>query len=289
MELVSDVLEHFSCNNCDVCQKRVGGNFYHFTPNVDGGDICAACWGNNWRSAFKTMDVDMCRHAYCDLCQRGLTDEDGNSGKAHMLSSEGMVCPNCWTQPDDVVQRSFLHITPEARIFATDREKIFPADPSAAYALPPGLELELEPAEAAKAFADNLVDSLVRPPEPGFRPLAWAMLDGGAMVDVPGKAMGAACGFAVRVEDGEPHSVASVVSDNHGRVAMNIVFNSYGAYRDALAAWQAERDPNTAPWQAKVEAAFAESHSCDDDLIEKASDSFAVVVRLRRNLSMYYG
>lgn len=191
------------------------------------------------------------------------------------------MCSKCWETPD-ALKTYFIHFDKDSKLIFTDRERIFPVD---------DIEIDI-PEKVAAVQTDGLrssyldvVDYMVRPPYPVFNPRAWVLLED--MCGVPSFA--ASCGFAVRVDAGKPHAVASVVFDDHGRCAMNTVFDSLEEYEAARDQWEHERDKNIAPYAEQVQASFDETRSCDNGLIEKATDSFAVVTRLRRGLSMYYG
>lgn len=132
----------------------------------------------------------------------------------------------------------------------------------------------------------ELIDCIVRPPSYDWNPKEWAMIS--TLDDIP--SYGAMCGFAVRcIRD--KHQIASVVSDNHGRVAVNIVFDNICAFLDAQKVWR----ENLAPEPKRLELletvaqSFATTHSCDDDLVASATDSFAVYLRLTLKLCTYYG
>jgi len=134
----------------------------------------------------------------------------------------------------------------------------------------------------AKEYICVLCD-LVRPPSYDWNAADWTLISD--FDEVP--SFDARCAFALS-RDGK---VASVVSDDHGRYAMNILFNTPEDFLQAEAEWKAAlpSEEQRAATAEEVARCFEEDHSCEEDLVAKATDSFAVYTRLMRKLSMYYG
>ena len=118
-----------------------------------------------------------------------------------------------------------------------------------------------------------------------WNPQAWALIV--PFSEVP--SFDAMCSLAVRCQSGHPHQIASVVSDDHGRYAMNIIYENQLDYLKDLKEWEETRDKDIEPYIKEVEENFSETGSSNDDTIMKATDSYAVYIRFKRNLSCYYG
>jgi hypothetical protein len=65
--------------------------------------------------------------------------------------------------------------------------------------------------------------------------------------------------------------VASVVNDDHGRIAIDIVFNNIQEYKVAYDKWKMERN----------------SAEKSDEILDL--DEFSGFIRISRNLDLYYG
>jgi len=254
---------------CDGCNKDELSEVYHFGYKYEGGDLCADCF-KTWETHFKPMDTF--KHHTCDCCEQYMT------APGTKLTDRGEVCAKCWEDRENKVLPCFLKFYQDANVVVTDRECFFDgAD----------VEVELPEGITQKNLCDfeDMVESIVRPPEPNFKPKAWALL--GDFEKIPH--FGAMCAFAVRVEKGKPHHVASVVEDDHGRIAMNIVFDSIHEHNRAKEAWELSRPKDRRPYIDQVEKDFEEKYSCEEEVIAKATDSFAVYTRMIRKLACYYG
>jgi hypothetical protein len=127
-------------------------------------------------------------------------------------------------------------------------------------------------AERNQQFID-LLDSIVRVPDSYTNMLEWTLITdltpGILHTDVE-------CGFAVNVIDPK-HPVASVLSDNHGRVAMNVVYDTYPDYLREKEAY----DPETVKITLDPEYSYGEE--------AESTPNFAEYVRRTRELGFYYG
>ena len=191
------------------------------------------------------------------------------------------MCVQCWSDPARL-SAFFIHLHPNDRVWCTGNGRLVLTD---------HIDAEVPPS-VAEAQSDGLnsiylgvINSLVRTPHPVLNVHEWRLLRGFAGVP----SFDAHCTFAVRVAAGAPHEVASVVLDDSGRCAMNVVFGSLEEYQAAHNAWELGRDKNIAPYAEQVKNAFDAHDECDHDLIAKTTDSFAVYVRITRRLPMYYG
>lgn len=255
---------------CDGCNKYKLSEAYHFGYKYEGGDLCSDCF-KTWDTHFEPMEGRFESHT-CDCCEQYMT------ALGVKLGDEGEVCAKCWEDRENTVLPCFLKFAQGANVVVTDRECFFDnAD----------VEVELPEGVTQKDLCDfeDMVYSIVRPAEPNFKPKAWAML--GEFREVPH--FNAMCTFAVRVEKGKPHHVASVVEDDHGRIAMNIVFDSIHEHNRAKEAWEMSRPKDRQPYLDQVKRDFKEKYSCEEEVIAKATDSFAVYTRMMRKLACYYG
>lgn len=127
-------------------------------------------------------------------------------------------------------------------------------------------------AERNQQFID-LLDSIVRVPDTFDNILEWTLITDLTEGEIHEDVM---CGFAINVIDPK-HRVASILSDNHGRVAMNVVYETYEDYLREKEEFDSIND------------VFAfDSDLCFDDK-EENTHNFAEYVRRTRNLGFYYG
>lgn len=264
-------LSNFKDYICDNCKNTVTLDFYHNNCDVD---LCLDCFN-------KPIDVLFDEHEksyhICNICEQNI-----KTGKIHNICNFD-VCCKCWQTID--LKNCFLRInkdTCEDLIF-TDRENIFSIK---------SLELDI-PTEFQKEVNDEslrneyieIVDSIVRPPFPNWNPQGWALIS--SFEEVP--SVDALCSFIIRCERGKPHQICSVVEDNHGRVAMNIIYQDHLEFLKDLNEWEENRDDDIDSYIKKVKKSFKEYYECDNEIIMKATDSFAVYTRFKHNLSCYYG
>ncbi len=121
---------------------------------------------------------------------------------------------------------------PDFDLIETDREYLYLFDTNYAYHVPEALRDKIL---SEDAFYD-LIDSLVRPSSYDCNLAEWRLFSN--FDPVP--SYYAECAWAVRCVEGH-NEVASVVTDNHGRVAMNIAFTSVEDYLKAELEWQNTR------------------------------------------------
>ena len=126
-------------------------------------------------------------------------------------------------------------------------------------------------AERNQQFID-LIDSIVRVPDTFDNILEWTLITDLTLCEHHD----AECGFAVNVIDPK-HPVASVLSDNHGRVAMNVVYETYEDYLREKDAY----DPETV--KITLDPDYYDGEEAE------STSNFAEYVRRTRELGFYYG
>lgn len=217
-------------------------------------DVCSECYPTFYKNLTNTNE-DSC-YKYCDVCIQDIgenayyTNEDAGYD----------VCEPCYksNRPFGVnVNQSGIENERGQYIIAKhlDYEQL-------------NIPSEIT-AERNQLFIE-LLDSLVRLPDTYDNILEWTLI-----TDlVPCEHNDAECGFAINLIN---HKVASVLSDNHGRVAMNVVYDSYEDYL------REKEEFNS------INNIFAfDSELCFDDK-EENTENFGEYVRRKRGLSFYYG
>ena len=283
---------------CDGCAAEDIGAHYHFLNINDNVDLCVPCYeklnprGDRGTAAPQSIfkecsDIEW--HT-CDCCFR---DINKTSGTTCWRLYELNICTECFSTVD--YTRLFMKITVDAEgkghtetpVVYNDREYMFRYGVTAkegALVIPKQLTVHDEEETL------NAMDALVRPPSYDFNGAEWRFISD--MSEVPCYA--AECALAVRCVAGN-HQVASVVCDDHGRMAMNIVWETIEAFLHEEGAWRKMRkacpvQPEEEREEQKAEIlSFLNKGSCEEGLMMAATDSFAVFVRLGRKLSMYYG
>lgn len=85
--------------------------------------------------------------------------------------------------------------------------------------------------------------------------------------------------------------VASVVFDDHGRMAINVIFDNFLEYQKAFEEWTENKLSNEERFKQtnKIKTDFRENHEADDQEMAKTCEEFSGYIRLHRILGMYYG
>ena len=213
---------------------------------------------------------------YCDHCFTPV------QGVCYGLEESFDICQECHLDLDAVFD-GFLLIKKTDKLYQNDRETILVANQLDEMSVPEGLVTSIT--EDRKETYLDMLDSLVRPLGAKWNILGWALFT--EVTEVP--CFDAMCGLIVSCEPGSNNPVASILSDNHGRVAVNLLYNSFQEYLKEYQQWEGERDHNLEPYLTEVRKSFEEAHDCDDALLMKATDSFSVYIRIKRKISLYYG
>jgi hypothetical protein len=221
-------------------------------------DVCSECYPYFYKNLTNTNEDS--RYKYCDVCIQDIgenayyTNEDAGYD----------VCQPCYNykRPFGVnVNQSGLETDREQYIIA----KYLDYD---ALTIPPQLLSEIT-SERNQLFIE-LLGSLVRLPDTYENILEWTLI-----TDLtPCEHHDAECGFAINLINDK---VASILSDNHGRVAMNVVYDNYEDYLREEAEFNQLNDT----------FAFNSELSLDDK--EENTHNFGEYVRRNRGLSFYYG
>ena len=273
-------LDIFEDNYCDNCNETVSLDFYRGIGSCDI-DICLDCFNKPLDELFKEHEHPYCT---CNVCGQYIS-----TGKIHNISdfhtvSDFDVCYKCW--PTLELKRCFLRInkdTCDDLILTESKDYIFSIK---------SIELDV-PTEFQKEVKDEdlrdiyigMVDSIVRPPCTNWNPQGWALI--GWFLAVP--MVDASCSFAIRCQLGEPHQICSVLEDDHGRYAMNIIYQDHLEYLKDLNEWEEGRDKDIDLDLNKINKALDEDEECYNELIMKATDNFAVYTRIKHDLPLDYG
>jgi len=263
----------YCCDGCDKILKNA--SFYHLLNSQESFDLCLDCYG--MIESGLLVERDDTRLRFCNICFQYLTKP------AWGIKENFDVCQKCLPN----VKNAFILInnTDSNPSEAVSTTYIFT---EMGYTYRCGKKRSNFPESITNrinnALYIDLLDNLVRPPVYDWDASEWTLISD--LEEVP--LFDASCCFAVSCHG----KIASVVCDDHGRIAMNIVFDDVETFLKAETEWETLL-PETAIQRAKaldeVKQAFDTSRSCDNALLKKATDSFAVYTRLDRNLAMYYG
>jgi hypothetical protein len=265
---------------CDVCSKVIKPCtpvFYHARNTSSGCDLCAQCFEN----MSDHIRLVSSHGRYCDLCQGSQDDDFNHIGTEY----DGIdACNQCICHFKDIF--SPITAAGNLNLHTNERDLTFVCKLPSEYSIPNKLKNRIS-AEGNDEYIE-MIESLVRPPSYDFNVMEWTLI--GDTASVPG--LDAHCTFALRcVEVEGRNQVASVVFDNHGRVAMNVVYDNVADFLRDESEWLAGKGTaeDTDREEETVRQTFTRDGCCDDDAIAAATGSFAVYKRLKCNLSMYYG
>lgn len=287
-------LSKLEISYCHECKKEVDNtNFYHYDNSLLMSTLsfCPECFDNSVLSPQSTrgapptfLEKSKASPRECVICCELLNQPDVCPDGYCWSHGYFEVCPDCLPE----VKKMFVHICPETRheLIYTSRDRIFRC------VNPPPDQLEI-PAELSDRITEKLqemyalcLNSIVQFPFPDWNAGEWALIDD--FHEVP--SFPASCSFAVRCIKGQ-HQIASVVEDDHGRIAMNVVFDNVSEFLEEEREWLQSILPEEERQQilGKVSDNFYDEGSCDEDLMMEAVDNFPVYLRLKHRLDMYYG
>ena len=259
-------LPDFSEFSCDVCENSAQ---YILLGNNDGVSLCDQCYSLAVSADAKVLlprtDTS---YRICDICKQYL-----NGRCAWGIGQYFDVCEPCLPQIGDVFTNN------KEDLITNDREYLYvykTPDPDT-YEVPEQLKSRVLP-------VDNYVDvlsCLVRPPTMNANLAEWVLIS----VFEPVTLCDVSCALAVRCIKGH-HQIASLVSDDHGRVAMNIVYNNVQDFLAEESVFKSQCLSGEELRNAKEEL---KQQPHDIELLLKATTSFAVYVRISKNLCLNYG
>ena len=205
---------------CDICEKirgeKIRGEIEPNEPWYAGRfsdiDVCSECYPFFYDNL--TNYTENGHYRYCDVCIQDIGEN------AYYRNDEAGydVCEMCYItkQPFGVnINQSGIQTLREHYIIAKHlSESEYTSS---------NLLADIT-AERNREFIE-LLKYLVRLPDTYDNILEWTLITD--LIQCANH--DALCGFAVNVID-PTHPVASVVSDNHGRIAMNVIYDNYDDY-----------------------------------------------------------
>lgn len=225
-------------------------------------DVCSECYPTFYENLVNTNENG--QYKVCDVCVQDIGE------KPFYYTNEDArydVCQSCY----DSKRQFGVNINQSG--FQTDRDHYIIAKHLDYDSIPPQLLSEIT-IEKNKQFIDFL-DDIVRLPDTFGNILEWTLisdLDECEHHD-------AMAGFAVNLIDPK-HPVASILSDDHGRVAMNVVYDTYEDYLREKKEFNSLNDM----------IAFDADLCLDDENENKENTgNFAEYVRMKRGIRFYYG
>lgn len=264
---MSEIFEKpdFTDHTCDICDSV--DVIYHLIGSNCGVDLCEKCYS---KKPEELCEIDNNACGTCDICYQNV------KGKAYNINYSALFCIKCidnmhsgLVKSDDLIitDRGFLCKFKECDLYIPDilKDRI----------------LEKE------SFYE-LIESIVRPPTNHSNLAEWRLFSefkNNTYID-------AECAFAIRCVENNTQ-VASVLMDDHGRIAMNIIFQSVDEFINAENEWKNNfSETDRLKYVEEMNKQMEDNDECDEVdnlLIAKASDNFEVYSRLIRNLACYYG
>jgi|SaaInlStandDraft_6_1057023.scaffolds.fasta_scaffold00062_39 hypothetical protein len=258
------------CNKC-ICEVTLfGTDESYIIPNTNIMNLyflCCDCYKNVDNIIFKVKNNENNKNdRYCDCCGNKFKDKDEYYSDQDLFD----ICLECLNNTN--IKNIFIKTTNNSFIF-TNREYILKYK---------DIELTIPDVfkDKIKKYEEtyfSYINSLVKPIDINFNVLEWRLfteLDEHHYIE-------AYCGFIVRCVKNN-HQIASIVSDDHGRVAFNIAFNSIEEYFNEKKKWEDNQNAYI------MEVNNDSDSECDDDLILTVN-SFPIYYRQQKNLSFYYG
>lgn len=286
IELIKD--ERDRCDECNININDIGyitrGNGY------DSPLLCSNCY-NNMDIKNVHFNKEEWWHATCDCCFKHII------GDALELFEKAHLCNKCSKTYNfkDIFLKFDINNN-NNNIIYTDggREEILIYNNNIELQVPDIVYKEYEFEEnrydsitesMAHAWFD-IIFSLVKMPNIEFNCFEWRILTN--LESVP--CFDAMCCFAIRCVKNN-HQIASIVMDNHGRVAMDIVFENIDEYLKEKKLFEKQLRPEEERLKCKelLEKKFTEKFYAENEHIMNATDSFSVYYRLKLGLSLYYG
>lgn len=272
IKLLQTFPQDVECNLCENVRyyepdKNMNETPWFRIPAYDF-DLCDECVNTFYEGLIPTKNIGPCE--YCVVCDDSLRAPNPTySTQSKDYFSDAYrsiyVCENCYktNKPHLVnVNQSGIENDREQYIIA----KHLDYD---ALTMPPQLLSKIT-AERNKLFIE-LLDSLTRLPDTYDNILEWTLITDLTPCECDSIVK---CGFAINLIN---HKVASILSDNHGRVAMNVVYDTYEDYLREEAEFNQLNDT------------FAfNTELCLDDK-EENTQNFGEYIRRKHKLGFYYG
>jgi len=263
---------------CNLCERE---RYYEPDKNMNETpwfriraydfDLCDECVNTFYEGLIPTKNIGPCE--YCVVCDDSLRAPNpmySTQSKDYFSDAYRSiyVCENCYK-----TNKTHLVNVNQSGI-ENDREQYIIAKhlDYDALTMPPQLLSKIT-TERNQLFIE-LLDSLTRLPDTYDNILEWTLI-----TDLtPCEHHDAECGFAINLIN---HKVASILSDNHGRVAMNVVYDNYEDYLREKEAF--DQKPHTITLDPYY---CCES---DDETTELTTKNFGEYIRRKHKLGFYYG
>lgn len=285
-ELNQNVHENYGC---DICGHSVSPDGWYQATYSSNIDFCEKCV-NNIKDELKLIDrinfseKDKPRRWPCLFCNKKM------GGGFKWYSSEKLkidVCLDCYPKSDlktktkqiSCDENTYLCKRTSPGVIITLKKLDFKT-----YQIPNELkhEIKLERNQEWIYYFDCLAEvNLERE-----NLLEWTLItDVNDMETYP-----ASTGLIMNCVS-ENHEIASLVSDDHGRVAINQIYNSYKEYLKELKEWKNKRLTGK-ELENKIEEIkkiFKDKYECNEHIMKLGSKHFSEYIRLDRELGFYYG
>lgn len=270
---------------CDVCSKTISMPFYCYNQyDCNILYTCESCINDIWN---KFQILDRTNNTIeekpliwpCLFCK-----EKQGGGKKWYNLSDLDVCLKCFEQKPSLLT-FFNQYTSDKKYLINDRDIIIDITPTN-WSIPESLKSEITFTRVG-IYIDILNDDDIASLDNNFGSYCeWVLFTD--IYSIPH--YDAATGLLVNINSDESKNgkVASIVYDNHGRVAIDIIYQNLDEYWTEYYNWL-NKNYDRQSYNIKVKNDLESHWSCDNEDMALACEEFSGYIRNHLKLSMYYG
>lgn len=275
---------------CDICEKTLNFNkdtWYHRNDN----DICTECANkslddcSDYITAMDRIDFsekDKPRVWPCVQCKTLL----GGGCKWNLLWDDVDLCMSCFSSTKtlvDILTNNFQYIPMDNEHYFVSRMDLLVLDISNVrnhtFSVPP--EISSHITEKRNKEFTNLFMEFVSYDIKGSI-LKWTLFTDIANVDF----YPADTGLVIKCE--HPYPIVSLCVDDHGRIGLNVIYETYDEYKRDLDSWIGLSGDELKVQTEKNKEILRKGSLSDEDC-QKGAKSFSEYIRFKKDLPFYYG
>jgi hypothetical protein len=270
-------------SRCDGCNKLLHVDYYNFINDHTSIDFCIKCF-KKFANLFDHVNYDYSAaklHYNCIICFNKLAQ--GVKLKLKRSNQTIDICKTCHDIELSRLKNLFDYITINT-VFCDRASPVAMDISSVNRIVPKKLESEITP-ERVEMWVEIVLDSIVEMPSPStFGSVKnWVIFTD--MYEIPYTNSAS----ALIVECGGNHRVASVLSDDHARVTINIIFDNLDEYFSAFKTWEKERAKYTEEYLEEMLQEFLKietRYDNNDGYLAILCTEFSGYIRLKKLLDV---
>jgi hypothetical protein len=283
---------------CDSCNESIHLPFYNLEIDQSSMQFCEKCFQKtNLIECFKVGEIDRTDVSPdvkplnwpCIICKKML----GGGHKWKTLSFNYIqtadLCLDCFERDPQLAnykKATSQLFSDDRKIMVSERTDPIFVDISAVKNRQIHKILKDQVTEArAHEYVRLIDDSLVNLPDNFGSLKQWVLFTD--VYEIP--LVQACTALVVDCATDKSGQVASLVIDDHGRISIDIVFNSIREYETAYNQWTSDQDESQDEIFAEFEARLKKDYCWENEKIAKVCKEFSGFVRFRECLSIYYG